>query len=125
MLAAEWCFGECPSLRQEQHLSIVGEIREQSGCLAPPIKMMTPKDIFERNASMNAAFALWWAKLFGEKQAILPYKAMGFTAKGELLLEKFNELKASEEPRYCKLVDGWASILGVSDWYKWVKRAKE
>lgn len=124
MLAADWCFAECPSLRAEQNKSMMGEMRDFSRSLSTEIRKMTPASIFDRNASMNAAYTVWWSRLSGEQQALLPYKALGFLEKGEALFAAYTQAKAGDEPQYCRVVDAWAGVLGMSQWYQWNPRDK-
>ena len=120
ILAAQWCVNHCPGLWEEQRVSMVREIRELADGLAPRIKLITPPEVFDRNAAMNAAYTLWWAELVEETQATLPYETLGYLGKGRELLDALQAVGTADKRRYQAVVDSWAAILDMEKWYKWV-----
>jgi hypothetical protein len=122
MLVAELCYNSYQDLRTEQEYIINDELSNNQEALGSNIKAMMPKDIFEKNASMNAAFALWWSRLTGNKHVELPYKATGFYAKGQSLLSLYDKAKESDKNIYQYLVDLWADELCLKTCYEWITR---
>ena len=119
MMAIAFCRQNCPELIELQNETVNTSIREATASLAPNIKAMTPPDIFEKNAVMNAAFAINWARLTGSDIAVLPFKSMGFYDKGYDLFKIFESIPDEDTDRYVKNVDGWAQMLQLSSLYEW------
>ena len=122
LMTADWCYRECPALRDEQRLCMTNQLREASAAVAPKIKAVTPKFIFDRNAVMNSVLTLWWAEVEGSKIALLPYQALGFLKQGEELFGDFRSVVSDDPERHVKVVDLWATRLGLKDGYRWLFR---
>lgn len=115
-----------PGLRLLQEESVNNELREASASFTPQVKAITPKEIFERNATMNAAYAINWSKVSGNTMALLPYQALGYISPGEKLLQKYEALSTKKDPdRYIETVDAWAEELKMATWYEWRYRKAE
>ena len=124
MLAIEMVHHSCPSLSKSQgRLSGRQELQDMSKVLGKSVKDFSPPEIFERNATMNAAFALFWSRLTGDSVCVLPYKALGFAPKGERLLKAYDEAGKDSPSRHRDIVDAWANELKMANWYEW--RARE
>lgn len=119
ILAADWCYKNCPELEEEQRTHVRQELRDASACLTKDIRMQTPEFIFARNATMNAAYAAWWSALAEDTQVLLPYEFFGFKDKGMELYGKATGGFPDNPNRYCEVVDNWAVELDMRDWYKW------
>ncbi len=119
ILAADWCYKNCPELEEEQRTHVRQELRDASACLTKDIRMQTPEFIFTRNATMNAAYAAWWSALAEDTQVLLPYEFFGFKDKGMELYGKATGGFPDNPNRYCEVVDSWAVELEMRDWYKW------
>jgi hypothetical protein len=125
MMAIAYCRNNCPDLIELQNEAVATTLREATDSLAPQIKAMTPPDIFDNSATMNAAFAINWARLTGSDMPVLPYKAMGFYDKGYDLFRIFESIADDDSERYVKNVDGWAQMLGLITLYEWHYRKAE
>jgi hypothetical protein len=119
MMAIAFCRQNCPGLIELQDETVNTSIREGTASLAPNIKAMTPPDIFEKSATMNAAFAINWARLTGSDIVVLPFKSTGFFDKGHDLFRIFESIPDDDPDRYVKNVDGWAQMLQLSSLYEW------
>lgn len=93
-----------------------------SKVLAKEIKDFSPAEIYERNVAMNAAFALFWSRLAGDSVCVLPYKVMGYAAKGERLLAAYDAIDKASSARHRAVVDAWAAELKMGNWYEWKAR---
>ena len=122
ILAADWCYKNCPELEAEQRTHVRQEIRQASASLTKEIRQRTPEYIFARNATMNAAHAAWWSALAEDTQALLPYEFFGFKDKGLQLYSKAMGGFPDNPNRYCEVVDSWADALDMRSWYKWQYR---
>lgn len=91
-----------------------------TGALAPQIREQTPDFVFERNASMNSAYALWWSNVSGEKACLVPFESLGFKKTGQLLFEALQSIPSDNEMRVLKVTDAWAAILELSTMYEWL-----
>ena len=110
----------CPGLQDLQRESVNNEMREASRSFSKRIRKMTPKAIFDQNVSMNAAYAIRWSQISGNKTVLLPYRSLGYINKGNRLIDIYAaEVQKSDPDRYIGIVDGWAMILKMDDWYEW------
>jgi hypothetical protein len=122
ILAADWCYKNCPEFEEEQRIHVRQELRQSSACLTKEIRQQTPEFVFERNATMNAAYAAWWAALSEDTQVLLPYEFFGFKEKGMKLYGKALSCFQDNPNRYCEVVDSWADVLDMRSWYGWQYR---
>jgi hypothetical protein len=114
-----WIMREYPELGQLQRDMIMRQLQDNLSSLGPEAKKIAPKKIYQANATINAAFAAFWAKQLSDPTLAVPYKAAGLVKAGEELLGLLDEI--SDAPAADRdLVDAWASRLGLTDWYKWV-----
>lgn len=68
----------------------------------------------DANTTMNAAFALFWARLHNEPRFTIPFAALGYKDRAEKLLSVLDEVSA--EPAGDRvLVSRWAELLGLDD----------
>jgi len=122
ILSVGWCFREYPELRVEQEAYIATHLRELSATLAPDIRKMTPREVYDRAVPMNAAYSLRWADLSGERGGLLPYEALGFEKQGRELLKALESISEDAPDVYRRSVDAWAERLHLSGWYRWSPR---
>ena len=116
----------CPGLHLLQEESVNNEMREASAVFTPQVKKLSPKEIFDRNAVMNAAYAIKWSRVSGDTMVLLPYRSLGYLTRGEKLLEKYEVLSTKKDPdRYIETVDAWAKDLQMETWYEWHYRKAE
>jgi hypothetical protein len=126
MFSMDMVAGLAPGLRLLQEESVNNELREASASFTTQVKEITPKEIFERNAAMNAAYAINWSKISGDTIMLLPYQSLGYISRGEKLLEKYEALSTKRDPdRYIETVDAWAEELKMATWYEWRYRKAE
>ena len=123
MISMDMVTNLCPGLSNQQKESIGNEMREASRSFSKKIQKATPKSIFDRNASMNAAYAIRWSQISGSKSVLLPYRSLGYINKGNKLHEIYKGVMDKNDPeRYTEVVDGWAKVLQMEDWYVWKYR---
>lgn len=116
----------CPGLEAIRKEYVSNELSELSRSFSKRIRQMTPKGIFDRNAAMNAAYAIKWSRISGSRSVLLPYRSMGFINKGTLLIDAYEENARKPDPdRHVDIVDSWAGILKMEDWYVWRFRKEE
>lgn len=117
----EWLYSEFPVLREQQHQSALRQLKENALSLSPQVTEFSPSQIRTASITMNAAFAEFWARLFGEPQLALPYEASGFRPKGMELLD-IATCVPDDPSRDPELIDRWGKELGLQNWYAWVPR---
>jgi hypothetical protein len=119
MRVESWLW-ECFPELHDQHKDCVGrQQRENAQALGPQIRGMTPGPIYNSNAAMNCAYAMFADRLFGTPLYEVPYRSAGFVERGSRLLDLFDGM-ATEASADRQLVDAWGQDLGLSDWYTWV-----
>jgi hypothetical protein len=120
MLSIDMVKDLCPKLQDLQKEAVNIELQESSSAFSKKVQEITPKIIFDQNATMNAAYAVRWSHISGNKSILLPYDSLGYTKRGKLLLDIYGSLAKKRDPdRYTEIVDGWASVLNMNDWYEW------
>ena len=119
MIAGEMCWTMCPGLREQQLEVIHKNLRDMTGSLAPRIREQIPSLVFDKNAAMNAAFALWWASSAEEPSCVVPFESLGFKEAGQQLLDAYAAIPAEDEMRVVKATDAWAGILEMAELYEW------
>jgi len=119
MIAIDICRKECPNLNNIMKTALNNEIQELHQSLEPRIKQMTPEDIFEKNAAMNAAFTLNWSRISGDEHILVPFKTVEVLDKGRELLKVYDDIAKTDAQRYTKIVDGWADKLKMNTLYTW------
>ena len=113
-----------PELREEQAASARLQMGDNTKALVPAIRQAFPKRMVHANTAMNAAFALFWSEKLEDPTLRLPYQSVGAEGDGQDLLTEFSTLgKGSAED--WNLVDTWASKLGLSGCYKWIRHELE
>ncbi len=110
----------CPGLEAIRKEYVSSDLVEHSRAFSKRIRKMTPKGIFDRNAAMNAAYAIKWSRISGSRTSLLPYRSMGYINKGTILLDAYEENARKRDPdRHVEIVNSWARILEMEDWYEW------
>ena len=124
LIALEYCYNECPSLRQMQAEAVNANLRRNTESLKPEIKTITPPDIYEKNQIMCAALARFWCGVTNSMLPSIPYQSIGVDYRGNLLLQKFLKAEGSLGERSVSVVDAWAMDLELHDYYEWKFRDK-
>jgi len=106
-----------PELSELQHESIDRQLQENMGALSPRAKVLSPDEIIRPNASMNAAFAKFFAGLWNAPMVFAPYVAAGYGEAANALLAFHEQIPAgSDHDR--ELVDAWAKYTGLDLWFE-------
>ena len=114
-----WIRQDYPDLAAMQKTVVARQIQENQGTLAASVRQMVPSRIFDATAAINAAFALFWSAAWKEDALVLPYRAAGYEQVGRRLLAIFEEVPGAASGDR-ELVNRWADVLGLKDWYSWV-----
>ncbi len=122
LIGIDYCYRECPSLRQLQVDALTINLRFNTQSLKPDIKAFAPSDVYEKNQIMCAALARFWCDLTGTEAAWLPYKSIGVDTPAQGLLQKFRDATGSLGERSTNIVDAWADELGLRGLYEWTYR---
>lgn len=106
-----------PELSELQHESVDRQLQENMGALSPRSKVIAPEEIIRPNASMNAAYAKFFAGLWNAPMVFAPYVAAGYGDAANALLAFHEQIPAgSDHDR--ELVDAWAKYTGLDRWFK-------
>ncbi len=119
MLSMDICRQECPGLVDMMETAANIEIKECHQSLEPAIRRITPDTVFQPNAAMNAAFAVYWSRISGTGHILLPFVAADALHKGKELLTIFDDISATGAQKYVRTVDAWALKLNLNSVYQW------
>ncbi|MCX7408699.1 MAG: hypothetical protein NTZ32_11520 [Planctomycetales bacterium] len=106
-----------PELSELQHKSIDRQLQENMGALSPRAKVISPDAIIRPNASMNAAFAKFFAGLWNAPIVFAPYVAAGYGEAASALIA-YHELIPTGSDHDRQLVDAWAKYTGLDRWFE-------
>jgi len=110
-------FHDHPELRSQQRAAAEQSMKDNVGCLHPSIRSQAPELIVQASAAMNAAYALAWARLWGEEDEVVPYRLAGFLERGEQLLDTLDAIPSA--PTHDReLIAAWAKQLGIDHLYR-------
>lgn len=114
----EWLLEEYPDLSDLQQGHARQRILDDMQMLSEEVRSLTPPRPLMASLAMNAAFAEFWSRRWQEPELVEPYRAPGSFRDGRALLRISDSLP--KDPGSDKaLVDEWARMLGLSDWYQW------
>ncbi len=117
-------FHEHPALRPHQFASLYAtHLDNRQVILDPQIKQIAPRLVFNANAGMNAAYALFMDGLFqGRTSYADDYQGTRYYRFGRELYGLFLEMQSGFKPgdEYT-LVDEFAAVLRLEGWYTWRK----
>ncbi len=114
-----WIHTELPAFSELQREGVARQQEDNRKVLSPEIKAVAPKPIFEANATMNAAYAIFADRLFGKAGYAIPYRSAGLEKPARSLLDILEAV--SDDPSHdVELVDAWADRLGLTGWYQWI-----
>ena len=113
-----WLYTDYPGLRDLQIASAAEQQQDNLQILSPEVRSFAPKPIYNANASMNAAYAIFFDRVFGKAGYAVPYRSAGFEKGGRRLLDLLESVP--DEPEHDRdLVDAWADEMDLSGWYTW------
>jgi len=114
-----WIRETYPALAEQQRISAARQLAENLGALSPKVKELAPGKVYRANIAMNAALALFFARLLGDPTAALPYRVGGTVAVGEQLLA-LADSRPSEPEEDRGLIEAWGALLNLAGWYSFV-----
>ena len=115
-----WLLNHYPALKEQQHASMLAQIKQGIEVARPEIERMFPHKLFRANMAMNIAYAQFWTNMTGEPNHVKVYRNHRFYRDGQALLELMNTIPP-EVLNDRQLVDAWAKHLGLDGWYSWMK----
>lgn len=68
---------------------------------------------------MNAALALGWSEISGDRIALLPYESTGHLESGQKLFAALQAASPLDSAAYTGVVDTWACLLSLEALYRW------
>ncbi len=114
----DWIRKDYPELEGLQRKAVDRQLNDNAAGLQPEVQRVMPAEALRASLGMNAAFALYWARTLDLPQVVIPYRAAGFEKVGNALLECWDRIPSGPEADDA-LVDAWANLLGMADWYRW------
>jgi hypothetical protein len=114
-----WVGESFPELVDDQKKIVSKQIQDALGSLAPDVRKLSPEKIAKPSLTMNAAYALFWSRRWGDPLLELPYRSANLGIAGSRLLEIYDSTPS--DPVYdTSLVDAWARALDLTSYYSWV-----
>jgi hypothetical protein len=118
-----WVAKTYPALKDLQRDAVIRQLNENAMTLMPEIRAIAPSRIIAASIGMNAAFATFFSRLWGDPLINQPYMTAGYFAVGEGLLKEFNEIPA--EPAHDgELIEAWGELLKIRTWFSLVSPKK-
>jgi len=105
-----WLLNHYPELKEQQHASVLTQMKQNSDVLRPEIERMFPQKIFRANIAMNIAYAQFWTNMTGEPNYVKAYRNHRFYSDGLALLAAFSAAP-SDALNDRHLIDTWAMQL--------------
>ena len=112
----EWLLTTAPELSDLQVAGVKSQLEENAQAIPLGSKGIFPAKVYKGSVTMNAAFAAFWARKWGDSSLTLPYKAAGLLEDGLTLLKIYDRVPADPE-HDPELVEQWAFDLGLKGWY--------
>ena len=116
---AKLVFEKCPALRETQDQSFRAQLQNLSQVFTAKVKDSAPAEVFQKNVTMNAALALGWSEISGDRIALLPYESTGHLESGKKLFAELQAFSTLDSLAYTRVVDTWARILSLEKLYHW------
>lgn len=114
-----WILRDYQELAPLQRSAVLRQLQDGQATLAPDVRKIAPTKVYKASVTINAAFALFWARTWNDPALTLPYKSAGYDKPGARLLSIFDQIPDAPTTDR-QLVDAWASELSLSNWYEWV-----
>jgi hypothetical protein len=115
----KWIFNEHPELVEIQRNAIHPQLQENARSTSDKFRGVCPPQVFDATMAINAAFAQFWAEKWNQPELALPYKASGYAAAGEKLLNIFQNVPDSGRTDRA-LIDAWGTELNLTNGYVWI-----
>ncbi len=112
-----WLLSNYPEVAYQQRKAVNKQLNENLGTLSPDVARLAPASVFQASVGMNAAFALYWARLNGEPGLPGPYFEKGFEEIATSLLDILERIP--DQPiDDATLVEAWGERLGLHGWFR-------
>ncbi len=87
----------------------------------PEVRRLTPRKIFQASLALNGAYGLFLDDLFhGASEFAAPYRGLENFALSQRLWKHWQERAKNLGPgEEYRLVDEFADVVGLRDWYEW------
>jgi hypothetical protein len=116
----DWIRRDHPDLAPLQRKAIERQLNDNAAGLRPEVQRAMPGEALRASLGMNAAFALYWSRALDLPRLVIPYRTAGYEKVGIALLDAWDRIPSGPEADD-DLVDAWADLLAVRDWYQWIE----
>jgi len=106
-------------LRETQRRVLADQFRENEQALDAAGSGLLPQRVVDATCTISAALALFWAERWNQPGLAAPYQYSGHATTGSQLLNVWRE-NISDGTQDHAVIDAWAELLGISDWYAWL-----
>ena len=101
-------------------MALRANITELQFGLHPEVEAATPPLVFRVEASLNAGYCTYIARLLGDPTLAEPYRRRGLGRIGEELAEQVWETRFKDYRQDRRDVEDWARRFGLSEWFRWL-----
>jgi len=115
---------ELQALRETQGRVLADQLRENEQALDAAGAGLLPQRVVDATCAISAALALFWAERWSQPGLAAPYQYSGYAASGGRLLEVWREHESDGSQDHA-VIDAWAELLGIADWYAWLADENE
>jgi len=109
-----------PELLEFEARHVERELKINHEGLSDKVRETLPREVFDATHKINTAYALYWSNRLERPEIANPYRLHGFESAGNELARIFASVPSDPAHDY-ELVDEWAQVLGIRNWYIWVR----
>ena len=115
---ARWLHESFPELHELQRSAVNRELELNQEAIQASRVILLPEAVVKPTMAINAAFAQFWAREYGDPDLVAGYSSGPYAQAGERLLSLWDR-KPAKSDADVELVDAWAGALGLAGWYTW------
>jgi len=115
---ARWLCESFPELHALQRSAVDQELAQNLEAARSARGQLLPEVVVKPTLAINAAFAQFWAREYGDPDLAAGYTSGPSAQAGERLLGIWDNTPYTADADVA-LVDAWASVLGLTGWYTW------
>ena len=115
---AGWLRESFPELHALQRSAVDQELKQNLEAARSARGGLLPEVVVQPTLAINAAFAQFWAREYGDPDLAAGYTSGPNARAGERLLGIWDNTPSTADADVA-LVDAWASALGLTGWYTW------
>lgn len=113
----DWITSTFPELADQQRCAVQNQLTQNLETIRIAASPMIPRLVSKASVTMNAAFALFWARKWGDTSLTIPYKSAGYLDLAMKLIGIIDRTP-DDASSDVQLIDEWAFELKLKGWYE-------